>query len=420
MYVDENISGAANNIIEVEDSTSEQPDLALTATDGTEKRTANHSLTNTVEAIIIEDETAVDTGLDIIENENVSNQSFIKVSSNIVSESCESIADDADEICGKEDATPLDDNPIVIEQDLERSDLSEASSYDLLLGTNTPSHTISLNDKQASDDCPSVEICPPLEKSGKSHIVNEVVNVDYDDTVTVIPLDNEGKLDEDFVSPSNAAYETSQKLEDGTKSQHSPVTAVPQDDGERSDDEPLSPSILAHNEHGTNKEMFDNEADVPVTVVPVEVEEDLGTKFMSTKYDDAGRLDVEDNAPVTVVPLDDEDQLEIDSIIDEDGQRLVRVWTRDETVPSQEDQECRKKGLNLDKLTEGMGQSSMQFISKVFDFLIFLSSFSHHVSSFVTILAQLLSHFYFLIYACILSVLACMQSLPCFGTSLHQ
>ena len=271
---------------------------------------------------------------DIIEKEGeVSSHSFVKMSSKIIDEGSEKVPDDCPRIVIGDDDSPAFSDSIITDQvNIKSCDsmpsIKNVQSDELTADLDSHASVQLLDDdeQQLADSSLSINLGTSSDTFGECR--KNSADEDVANKCRTIPntvLESKDQLHDDcprLVDADDQSHIAS-AVYDGS------ATSTPPDDAEQ----------LAN-------------TDVP-----------SNHKALGASPCDAEMLDQSD-APITVVPLDDEDELEVDSVLGEDGERLVRVRKREEPEVENEEQEKRESLVGSENLTEGILNYLLKKISQ--------------------------------------------------------
>ena len=328
--IDNAVTESAHSPLAPVESTSEERESPVA--DIVECTMPGVGVTENIEAITIEDDES-ETEDDIIEDKIIRSadsnicerenaevgESFRRMSSMIVIEDSEKTPDDTASIYIIDDdgKTPNDDSVMISKVEAKGAVVNTVDN-DIKSGQKndrcSPISVQSLDDEELPDVFSSVLRDTPSDRSEGCHSRKiDETDINGSTGVTVIPLEKGDQIHEDF-----RTLQLDVACQDDKRICDDPEGHAPAEDEELSD----------------------------MGVTPDQT-------VLSTGRDDAEMCDVESDAPVTVVPLDDEGQFEIESVVGDDGERLVTVRKVDETEMEDDEQEWWESLVGSDNLTEG-------------------------------------------------------------------
>ena len=255
------------------------------------------------------------------------------MSSKIIEEDSEKISDDSPSILiGDDDSQTLSDS---ITKDIANIKSSGSTFYkdpqsdELTADVESPVSVQSLDDDEhpLADSSPLINLgtsSERLEGCRKNSVDEEIANESRTIQSTVLESNDQSHGDFRTLVDVDDQSDVPSAVFDGS------ATSVPPDDAEQ----PANKDVQSNDEVQA--------ADPYDEGIPV------------------GQSDV----PITVVPLDDDDELEVDSVLDEYGERLLRVRKREEAEVENEEQERQESLVDSENLTEGILDYFLKKISQ--------------------------------------------------------
>ena len=289
-----------------------------------EDSTGDSVASKSIEAIVIDDDDVQIMDSDTLENnENEMNiDSFIKMSSEVVEEDSKKTSDDSVTV-------------LIVDDDI-----------------NTPSGS--------TPDCDTVK--HNTSETSPKNIPSDPSRIQHDSSTSVQSLENGNSVPQNSsstsVALSSATAEDTQKetgrkvsFDSDTTASRTAVDDFDQLQGDSDYQRSLKQkydTLAYSDENRISIDAFDLANSERAEVDTLSSQEGKSIEADATDFPD-----VKADSPITVVPLDDEDQLEIDSVIGEDGERLLTVRKREETKIENAEQENREQLPDSENLISG-------------------------------------------------------------------